>query len=233
MRLIAVIILLAGLFISACSDGLTGEDFIAHSAVIYIRSYDSEHVSVSGVVSATEFPEIEYVKLNDTCTTDTECFSNVDNGKQISISGIPVTSDNFTVVIKTNNGKLTGSISTPEPVTDYSISHTDTLHKDETLVLEWNDCHCDFYHVMIHYVVPRDGHNFSELIDTVMTDTIWELPGAAFPDSGFFRVISIDPTNGPLNRAGVPSNLHGDGYGYLTWALTNKSFWFDKVYVVK
>lgn len=179
------------------------------------------NTNLFGVVFGDPLPTFEYYRAGGITYSSSE-YSEYLSGYIIFGEGIenyppPITSNYnpLTVEVKTSFGIITGTISTPDSISNMTISEEDTLALGEPLTISWSGSNADFYEISLSYEWPENVNWGYKDLDTFVVSNSVTFPGSIFTHNGIIGHIRIQPINGPLPQAGTTGNMEGDGSGFL------------------
>lgn len=220
------------------------------SAILFVRHYytgrrapdwDVTHVPsvwVSGDISGTQMPEMDYIQIADVMYSGSMYFYNSQGDVHFSSynrvwsDSIPAPYfDPLSIVISTDIGELTGSITVPDTIETLTISAPDTIPVGGSLSISWSGSNADYYVVeYYHRTMPDLWTILGYSRDTVIAGESVTFDSSYFSCNGSVSDIEVVPFNGPFPEAGAMANMEGDGYGFLF--CENQSIVSDRMIIV-
>lgn len=180
-----------------------------------------ENTEAWGVVFADPLPGFDYLKLSNKISNSHEYWTGyIGFGEDARITS---NFDPLEVEVKTSFGKVNGTISLPDTITDLSLSEYDTLQLGESFTISWSG-NADFYSIYCEYewIDDNDDWQYTDL-DTIISGNSIIFPGIIFTHNGEISYIRVYQENGPLPKEGAVGNMAGDGSGFLYYENYSKS----------
>ena len=209
------------LLFSACSDDNSKNpvefDSYQEAIIFFDKSFrnsyipfNPDYINVYGSITSDELPEIKYIKLGDSLST--ELFDFQYNPGEITFKnklGIKATQDSFYIEMESSHGVISGQIVLPDYLSNLSYGSVDSLNKGDSLILTWEQSNSDFYIIEFSYFYL----DIDSILQRFTMDTLTELSSFEIKsntlnyDGSLF--LNIYPVNGPFPQKGTLSNMQG------------------------
>jgi hypothetical protein len=163
-------------------------------------------LKIDGRAVADTLPSIESVTVNGIPFAVESGFEFGEKTFTIIYNNDVSSIENIDIEVRTSAGTLSGSVASPDTISNISFNPTLPIQSNQKLTIIWDKGNAQYYRYSLY-----SRRNYFEEITTANKI---EIPATQFRSDGTYQ-LAICGVNGPVPQEGAKGNMSGDGVGFL------------------